>query len=710
MTVTDADAGQSYFVSHTESSGTDGTFVIDVDGNYKYTLNNLSNTVQSLAEGQEKTEQFTITSQDLTASQTLTFTVIGTNDAATFSGPTSGSVTEAGNGNDGGISRASGTLIATDVDDNQSGKFNAASGDTSYGTYSIDAGGNWAYELFINNDPVEALNSGDSLPDSFTVYSFDGTPQTIAITINGADDLPPPVANADVLWVTYNTDVIFSTRLLLKNDTDSDSTQLRVIAITGTSTGNEISLNPNGTFSFNSGTVGGTVSYPTTYTFDYTVANDSTGLTALGSATVRVVKVEQGSAVNLSNQNYVGGYLMSNYVSGGMGDDVILGGAGDDRLKGLGGIDAVSGGNGNDILSGGDGNDTLDGGDGNDTLDGGDGNDNLDGEDGNDTLYGEAGDDNLYGGLGTDTLVGGTGGDVLFGDYDDDTLDGGDENDLLDGGNGNDTLLGRDGNDFLIGGYGMDHLYGGAGTDKLYGGDDDDSLFGDDGTDTLDGGDGDDNLDGGDGDDNVDGGDGSDDLYGGAGADTLDGGAGNDFLFGDDGADTLDGGAGNDRLSGGAGNDTLDGGAGNDDLYGEDGRDYLNGEAGEDTLYGGAGEDTLFGGDGSDFLYGDDGADTIDGGAGNDRLTGGLGADQFVLRPDSSVDIIFDFSKTSGDQILIYKNDFLGFKDISIVSDGDGILFYDTNSGKFYYDSVQIGLIASAYVRDLTLDSFLISG
>lgn len=88
------------------------------------------------------------------------------------------------------------------------------------------------------------------------------------------------------------------------------------------------------------------------------------------------------------------------------------------------------------------------------------------------------------------------------------------------------------------------------------------------------------------------GGTGNDILYGGSGDDHLYGGDGNDYLFGGDGNDHLYGGAGDDHLYGGAGNDFLDGGAGNNHLYGGDGNDimvYHNG----DSLDGGAGLDFM---------------------------------------------------------------------------------------------------------------------
>jgi VCBS repeat-containing protein len=60
---------------------------------------------------------------------------------------------------------------------------------------------------------------------------------------------------------------------------------------------------------------------------------------------------------------------------------------------------------------------------------------------------------------------------------------------------------------------------------------------------------------------------------------------------------------------------------------GSTGRDFAAGTNGADVMYGGAGSDRLFGYDGDDTLYGGDGSDILDGGAGADVLDGGNGRD-----------------------------------------------------------------------------------
>lgn len=113
----------------------------------------------------------------------------------------------------------------------------------------------------------------------------------------------------------------------------------------------------------------------------------------------------------------------------------------------------------------------------------------------------------------------------------------------------------------------------------------------------------------------IDGGAGNDILYGGSGDNTLLGGDGNDILFGGSGSNVLDGGAGDDTLIGGRGTDILRGGAGNDLLDGGRGDDLLIGGDGDDRLIGGRGRNILIGGSGSDQLIGQPGANVLIGGA-----------------------------------------------------------------------------------------------
>lgn len=89
----------------------------------------------------------------------------------------------------------------------------------------------------------------------------------------------------------------------------------------------------------------------------------------------------------------------------GAGRDTVSGGTGNDHLDGGAGRDTLRGGAGNDMMDGGAGRDSMRGGNGNDALLDGAGNDDLRGGQGNDTLLNSYGRDALRGQSGDDALV-----------------------------------------------------------------------------------------------------------------------------------------------------------------------------------------------------------------------------------------------------------------------------------------------------------------
>ena len=148
--------------------------------------------MQALNVGGTLTDTFTVTTADGTA-QVVTVTINGTNDAAIISGTSTGAVVEAGGvGNAiAGTPTATGTLTDTDVD-NAANTFTAVATATAsaagFGSFTMTAGGVWNYTLDNNNAAVQTLNVGQSLTDTFTVTTIDGTAQVITVTINGTND------------------------------------------------------------------------------------------------------------------------------------------------------------------------------------------------------------------------------------------------------------------------------------------------------------------------------------------------------------------------------------------------------------------------------------------------------------------------------------------------------------------------------------------
>lgn len=104
--------------------------------------------------------------------------------------PDTGSVTE--DNDSGGLLSTSG-----DIDylfGNDAGAWTAETITGSYGSeLVIDEDGNWTYTADNSNPAIQALDTGETLTEVFTVTSANGT-STVTITINGVDEPPCFVA------------------------------------------------------------------------------------------------------------------------------------------------------------------------------------------------------------------------------------------------------------------------------------------------------------------------------------------------------------------------------------------------------------------------------------------------------------------------------------------------------------------------------------
>ncbi|MGL4187886.1 MAG: calcium-binding protein, partial [Sphaerotilus sulfidivorans] len=305
----------------------------------------------------------------------------------------------------------------------------------------------------------------------------------------------------------------------------------------------------------------------------------------------------------------------------------------------------------------------------------------IDGGHGNDTVFGSAGADTIVGGAADDLLDGGEGGDTF--------QISGNEAGGWSGFHGYDTFKdsGAGGTDRIVAlgsgpvdiglrswvdtGIEQIDASGAAGTVRLLG-DTGNNLFDFRGT-TLTGA----NL-------VIDANRGHDTVFGSAGDDTIVAGAGDDLLDGGEGSDTY-------RITGGVygstefmGWDTwadtgLDGtdrivaiSAGSMDIGVRDlsagGIEILDvrGVAGQARLLGTSSDDiidlsgtTVLGGllidagGGTDLVLGSSGNDTLLGSGGADSLAGGAGNDVYRIGRDTSLDVIWDWDDTAGNQDVV---------------------------------------------------------
>ncbi|SHI09185.1 VCBS domain-containing protein, partial [Pollutimonas bauzanensis] len=183
------------------------------DGTYSF---NPGSAFQSLAQGATATSSITYTVTDAdgaTSDATLTVTVTGTNDVPTVTDDAQ-SVTEDVDV-DAGVLSVGGYVTITDLDAGQS-SFNpstlafgssTAAGGTQLGSIEINADGTYTYS--VSNAAVQYLKAGESIVETYTVKSADGTAtSTITITINGTND--EPTAESSSITGTEDTPIILA--------------------------------------------------------------------------------------------------------------------------------------------------------------------------------------------------------------------------------------------------------------------------------------------------------------------------------------------------------------------------------------------------------------------------------------------------------------------------------------------------------------------
>ncbi|MFO0923541.1 MAG: VCBS domain-containing protein [Pirellulales bacterium] len=202
-------------------SGSYGSITVNADGTYTYNVDNANSAVQALRTTSNTLQDiFTYTMEDasgLSSTATVTITIQGTNDAPVAVANSATAVEAGGVLNNISGSSPTGNVLTNDTDvdagDTKTiigvafGNQSSASGNVganvtgSYGSIVINANGTYTYTIDDNNATVEALNSGQSLSETFT-YTVSDTAgatstTTIVITIQGVDDLPFAIVDMD---------------------------------------------------------------------------------------------------------------------------------------------------------------------------------------------------------------------------------------------------------------------------------------------------------------------------------------------------------------------------------------------------------------------------------------------------------------------------------------------------------------------------------
>lgn len=255
------------------AAGLYGTLYLEVDGSYRYEINDALAAVQQLRAGQSLRETYTYTVRDLaglTHTATLAITIAGSYDAPVADADTNTAVPATS------ISPpvdAAGNVLDNDTDVD-AGDTKAVNGirvgagiagftpvtgtarlrvDGIYGWLEIAADGSYTYHADETNEAVAALAVGQSLQEVFTYRVVDGGGLTgsaeLNITIQGVND--PPVATPAV-GIAIEQGVRDNQRFAGRNpsgdvtlrDTDAEGRPLTVV---GVRTGPEAGTGASGT-------------------------------------------------------------------------------------------------------------------------------------------------------------------------------------------------------------------------------------------------------------------------------------------------------------------------------------------------------------------------------------------------------------------------------------------------------------------------------
>ncbi|MDP3055037.1 MAG: VCBS domain-containing protein [Methylobacter sp.] len=280
--------------------GAHGTLTLNANGSYTYTPTT-DNT--ALTEGQSAVETFHYTMRDnaeLTSSAVLRITVLGsgTNDPTAY--PDTNSVTEnsgtpaTGNMLTDGTADTTptGTLTVSHAQSLSGAAVAVGTGTEvagQYGILTISNTGVYSYALNDANAQVNALQAGQTLTETFTYRTTNGTgvaASTLTITINGANDAP--TANPDTATareeggIANGTTGVNPTGNVLTNDTDPDTGDtLRVASVdTGaTITGGAATVTPGNPMTVN-GQYGSLLIH-SDGSYTYTLNNDNATVQAL---------------------------------------------------------------------------------------------------------------------------------------------------------------------------------------------------------------------------------------------------------------------------------------------------------------------------------------------------------------------------------------------------------------------------------------------
>ncbi|MER2490728.1 chondroitinase-B domain-containing protein [Catenovulum sediminis] len=210
--VTDDDEGEAYFKELNAELTTYGHFSISKQGSWTYTLDTSHPDISTLDSKTDSIiDTITVTSADGSSHQIM-ITIVGVDKPTNIPASISGLEKTITNTQS---DEVEGEIYIHDADsDDEEAAIAQTDITTTYGTFSINAEGEWTYELDTTESSVAALASAsETLTDKITVSSVDGTTAELVITITGVDPVvvdTTPVSGEDSVPDVNCTQVVSS--------------------------------------------------------------------------------------------------------------------------------------------------------------------------------------------------------------------------------------------------------------------------------------------------------------------------------------------------------------------------------------------------------------------------------------------------------------------------------------------------------------------
>ncbi len=402
---------------------------------WNYTLNA---SAQAMAQGETFVETFLVKVSDgtVSATQTVTVTIQGTNDAPVAQGAAASVLED---------QLVTGKVQATDIDHGASLTYSVPSAPAGF---AMAADGSWSFDA--GNAAYQHLGAGETQQLVVNYVATDefgatGT-EKIVITVTGVNDaavIGGDVSGKVVESAPGKPGTPVATGTLTVSDADDGQASFRPQNAAPTASG-------YGTFAIDA-----------SGHWTYTVDNSNPEVNGLPDGGKLTDTITVQSADGTSQTISITIYGADDFV----GPNVYTGADDPNDFDGLVGTGAS---NNSSVITGSNtAADNITGGDAGQSIDGKGGSDFIYAGGGDDTVIGNAGDDTLYGQAGNDTMTGNSGLDGMYGGSGNDGINGGNDADLMYGGSGNDNLSGGAGDDILVGGFGRDGMTGGLGADTF---------------------------------------------------------------------------------------------------------------------------------------------------------------------------------------------------------------------------------------------------